>query len=311
MKADVTVIVVTYRHEDFVDETLTSIDQQDHVAHVILCDDASPDASAERMRVWAQGASVQTSTLFATENRGLTATLNAALDLVETPYYTYISGDDVMYPGRISAQREQMEARPELAFVYSDAKRIDENGARVLPNFCEHASQGQFLADDFTSLLRSNWIPAASVLIRTSHARAIGGYDTNLFFEDHDMWLRLASRAPFMRVDGTLVGFREVATSLGHKRFRDDDLGWQQAKIQIRQKHFGRDGVHDSIIASIVRPWLIYVAECGGSSKDLAPVWWRVARSDHRPLSFVYAALASVGLMGLATRVRSAVRALK
>lgn len=301
---DVTVIVVTYNHEDFVAQTLSGIAEQEHIARVILCDDASPDGSADVMRSWARGASIPTTEMFAVTNRGLTATLNNALALVDTPYYTYISGDDLMFPGRIAAQRECLEARPDLSFVYCDARRIDEYGNRLETDFLAMDLGDREPVDDFESLLRGNWIPAVSVMLRTEAVRSVGGYDEDLFFEDYDLWLRLATRGPFARVDGALVGFRELPTSLGHTRFRDDDLEWHRAKVQIRQKHFGRDGRHDRIIASIIRPWLLTIAERGGSTSELVSVWWRVALADRTLLSLGYAASATLRLIGPVTRAR-------
>lgn len=305
---DVTVIVVAYNHEDFVAETLSGIAEQEHIARVILCDDASPDGSADVMRSWARGTSIPTTEMLAVTNRGLTATLNEALAQVDTPYYTYISGDDLMFPGRIAAQRAYLEARPDLVFVYCDARRFDEYGNRLEPDFLHVDVGDREPVDDFDSLLRGNWIPAVSVMLRTDAVRSAGGYDANLFFEDYDLWLRLAASGPFARVDGALVGFRELSTSLGHTRFHDDDLEWQWAKVRIRQKHFGRDRRHDRLIASIIRPWLITIAQRGGSTKELVPIWWRVALAERTLLNFGYAVSATLRLIGPVTRLRGKTR---
>ncbi len=174
------------------------------------------------------------------ENRGLTATLNAALARVETPYYAYISGDDLMRADRFERQLPVLAADPGLAFVYSDAEVVDEGGVVVGASFVSRF-EPLGAEDTFDGLLVGNWIPAPSVLARTAAVREVGGYDETLFLEDHDLWLRLADRFTFTHVDDALVSWRELSTSLGARMFRDEDPEWALTRIRIRAKHWGRD----------------------------------------------------------------------
>jgi glycosyltransferase involved in cell wall biosynthesis len=294
-RSGVTVIVVTYRHERFVDQLLRSIQAQTTPPQrVVLCDDASPDGSAERMRAWAATTSFDTVLRLAERNKGLTATLNAALADVETPYYAYISGDDLMREDRLESQLAVLGARPDLAFVYSDARVVDDEGTLVAPSFVN-----RFLPlgarDSFDELLRGNWIPAPSVLVRTEAAREVGGYDESLFLEDHDLWLRLASRFPFSHVDDALVSWRELSTSLGSQRFHDQDTEWGLTRIRIRAKHWGRDDATDAVVTDAVRPLLIALARRGVPARTLAPYLREVARTDRRATSRAYALVSATG----------------
>lgn len=274
----VTVIVVTYRHETFVDQLLGSLSAQTvPPQRVILCDDASPDDSASRLRQWAAASPLDTVLLLNDENRGLTATLNAALAHVGTPYYAYISGDDLMRADRLERQLPVLAARPDLAFVYSDAEVVDEEGAVVGTSFVRRFEPlGD--ADTFDELLRGNWIPAPSVLARTSAVREVGGYDEALFLEDHDLWLRLASRFAFTHVDEALVSWRQVPTSLGARMFRDEDTEWALTRIRIRAKHWGRDPRTDAVVTDAVRPQLLALARRGVPARTLSPFLAQVAR---------------------------------
>ncbi len=118
----VTVIVVTYRHERFVDELLGSLSAQTiPPQRVIPCDDASPDGSAARLREWAAATPLDTVLQLNEENRGLTATLNATRAHVETPYYAHISGDDLMRADRLERQLPVLDTDPALVFASSTA----------------------------------------------------------------------------------------------------------------------------------------------------------------------------------------------
>lgn len=222
------------------------------------------------------------------ENRGLTPTLNAALEHVRTPYFAYISGDDYMFRGHLATQLTRLVNQPDLAFVYSDAIRVDSAGALLDATFIESLGRNEGRVDEFRSLLEGNWIPAASVVASTEAVRAAGGYDESLFFEDYDLWLRLASSRPFSGATKPSVAFRELTSSLGHTRFRDDDLEWQWAKVRIRGKQFGRDRATDRTIARIIFPWLVTLAAAGAAKGELAAYYSKVFRADPRPATGLY-----------------------
>jgi glycosyltransferase involved in cell wall biosynthesis len=270
----VTLIVVAYNHERFLPALLESIDAQVRPPdRVILCDDRSSDRSRSLLGEWAARTSIPVDLRFNDTNQGLTRTLNAALELVATPLYAYISGDDVLEPTRTRTQARTL-GLTDHSFVYSDASVIDEDGTEVSASFV-----ALFLGPDvrptdtFEALLtHGNWIPACSVMLRTEAVRAVGGYDEDLFFEDYDLWLRLSRRGTFTRVPSREVRFRRVGDSLGSTRFDDADDGWQWAKVRIRAKHLGVGRDVDRVVVGMLRPWLITLAARGHPRADIAPI---------------------------------------
>lgn len=303
----VTVIVVSYNHFAFLPTLLESIEAQTVRPDLtILCDDASTDGSPRLLADFAAKTPLRTHLQLNADNRGLTPTLNAALAHVRTPYFAYISGDDYMFREHLASQLARLVDEPELAFVYSDAIRVDSAGTVLDSTFFESMGRSAGDVDDFRSLLQRNWIPAASVVASTAAVRAAGGYDESLFFEDYDLWLRLASSRPFSGAAEPSVAFREVAGSLGHTRFRDDDLGWQWAKVRIRGKLLGRDPLTDRTIARMMLPVLVTLAAAGAARDDLSPYLAKVFRADPRPVTGLYLAASHVpgGLLRAAARRR-------
>ena len=168
-------IVVSYNHFAFLPQLLESIEGQGvRPGLTILCDDASTDGSARVLTDFAERTTLRTVVRLNDRNRGLTPTLNAALALVDTPYFTYISGDDYMLPGHLATQLALLAGDPDLAFVYSDAIRVDETGAELGHRFFDNHGRSKEDVDDFRSLLHRNWIPAASVVASTAAVRAVG-----------------------------------------------------------------------------------------------------------------------------------------
>jgi len=123
--------------------------------------------------------------------------------------------------GRVSAaQRGLAEARGALVgFLDDDDQLLPHhlgvllgafaNGARVAYSDVEvrHVegndrvvAQGEFAAPfDPERLFFENYVPIMAVLFEAELAREVGGFDTSLaYFEDWDLWRRLATRAPFV-----------------------------------------------------------------------------------------------------------------
>ncbi|MGA4507734.1 glycosyltransferase family 2 protein [Propionibacteriaceae bacterium G1746] len=257
---EVTVILVTYNHAPFVAETLDSIHVQTLQPHrVLVMDDASSDGCADQVRAWRIAHSPDLELIAHVQNRGLCRTLNEALNTVQTPLYAYISGDDVMAPRRLEKQVQAwVRDGSQAAVVYSNATRIDEFGAELTPDYrTMHAWPEQLSGHLHTELLRRDWLPAASLLMNTAFVREVGGYDERWFFEDYDLLLRLAAGHRFVAVDEPLVSFRELSTSLGSTRFRDEDPDFLAARVGIWTKQFGVSSEGDAYLRHALPPLAI------------------------------------------------------
>lgn len=250
MSSDVTVIVVGYNHAQYIETCLDSIAAQtEPPARVLVMDDASPDQTAEVAREWASRTCYPIEIRRNSRNQGLCATLNEALHGVSTDFYAYISADDHVEADRLRLQANTLRDAPgSVAGVYSDAFIEDEHGARQETLASEHFSWPVPLprpVDMYAAVLRQNWIPAPSVLLRTETVRAVGGYDPQLYFEDLDLWLRLLSAEQELRcIPEPLVTFRVLASSLGHTTFEENNLRFLAAMRRILHKQLssGRAG---------------------------------------------------------------------
>lgn len=226
MRADVTVLVVAYAHERYVNACLDSIRNQTILpARVIIADDCSSDATATTISAYLdKHPEFSQIAEFApnSQNIGLNPTLNKNLNKVTTTYFTYIAADDVMLPNRIEEHVKMMDASPEAVLAYSDAIVIDEYGKVI-----HETSSIEFPWPDdaesrtrpFAELLTRNWMPAASLFLRTAQLREAGGYREDLFYEDFELLVRLSRDHSFAWTPDPLVGVRRLSTSLGSTGF--------------------------------------------------------------------------------------------
>ena len=232
----VTVVALCYNHERFLEECLESIAAQSQPpTQLIITDDASTDSSAALIERWIARTELPVTFIHHEKNRGLCATLNEALAISTGNYISLISTDDVMEPDKLSVQASAMHAMPATtAVLYSDVIVIDETGDLRPQTYGEttwwfdRPPQGHV----FNELLRLNFIPAVSALIRRSALEAVGGYDETLVFEDWDMWLRLADRFEIRYSDYLSARHRILETSLYHSR----RLAMAESKIRLLQK---------------------------------------------------------------------------
>ena len=212
------VVAICYNHERFVVECLDSIRAQTfRDFEFIVVDDASTDGSVERIRQWLRDTGMPCRLVVHDRNRGLCATLNEVLSLVNGKYLAKVATDDTWYPDKLERQLAAMESLPDgVAVLYGDARIVDEGGRIRKESFLEAHGQskppprGRILE----SLIVRNFIPSMTTLLKTQALRDVGGYDERLVYEDWDMWLRVAMKYEFEFMDQVVANYREVGNSM-------------------------------------------------------------------------------------------------
>ena len=186
MSPNVSVLMSIYNNEATVDESISSIVNQTFADwEMILWDDASTDRSAEKLKAWVQRDS-RIRFFSNTDNLGLAASLNLALQKARGAYIARMDGDDVSLPGRFEKQVAFLDSHPEYAILGSACMLFDEAGdwgtrtARTAPQKKDFLWGSQFIHP--TTMMRRNALAA------------VGGYrvcpDTRRT-EDYDLFMRM------------------------------------------------------------------------------------------------------------------------
>lgn len=214
----VTVVVACYNHAPYVRQALESVAAQDYPGiQLIVTDDASSDDTVDVVRRVTKDLDLPYRAIFHAHNAGVCRTYNEALAMVETPFVSFLGGDDWMAPNRFSIQVPAMLAYPDdTAVVSGDVWWEYPHGADHGPS---PVTPGRYASKDgiYLSLIRGeHWVAAPSALCRTAALRAVGGYDPGLAYEDRDMWLRLAQAGYAFAFLG--------GTPLAHHRRHGDNL---------------------------------------------------------------------------------------
>lgn len=164
----VTAGVMAYRRRPFIRQCLDSV-LADPDCRLGVCDNASPDGTAEEIRAWA-------SELSPADRERVTLAL---------------AGDDWQLPGRLPQQVAALEDTGAV-LAYGDCLRADRAGHLESRTFSGTHPQwaARIAAPDplLRMLEHADWIPAPTVLLRMEALRAVGGYDTAQPQEDLDTY---------------------------------------------------------------------------------------------------------------------------
>jgi len=215
----VTAIIITYNHENFIDEAIESMIRQDYPnLEVIVVDDGSVDATRQKaLRYEKHKVKVHTK-----QNGGPSSALNLGCRLARGDILMFQSGDDVSLTGRIRAQVEHLR-RAEADIVWAAPKLIDDAGdslrRSLLPFFFKErdVSTPEAIFDEL--FYRDNFICAPAIGLTRSAWLRIGSFHEGLFqLQDYDYWLRAAAlRLKFSTDTEPCVAYRLHGSNLSHR----------------------------------------------------------------------------------------------
>lgn len=219
IKPWVSVICISYNHEDYVQEALRSVVEQIYPnVELIVIDNGSTDHSAERI---AQFAAHNSAVRFIRNpvNLGLNRAFNQGLAIAGGRYIIDLSADDVLLPNRISRQADQFELLSgPYAVVFSNAAYIDKQGNKTAIHYpVDAAGRARTKipsGDVFRAVLESYFICTPTMMMRRDVLNELGGYDETLSYEDFDFWVRSSRLYYYAYVDEVLTFKRTLPNSL-------------------------------------------------------------------------------------------------
>lgn len=219
IKPWVTVICVSYNHEDYVETAIQSVVEQTYPnVELIVIDNGSTDRSAERIdRFSRQNPAIRF--IKNSANLGLNRAFNQGLAVAGGRYVIDLSADDVLLPNRIARQADLFERLPgPYAVVFSNAAYIDAQGGQTAIHYPVDAN-GHALGkvpsgDVFRPVLESYFICTPTMMMRRDVLNELGGYDETLSYEDFDFWVRSSRLYHYAYLDEILTLKRQLPGSL-------------------------------------------------------------------------------------------------
>lgn len=186
MQPKLSVIIASYNHQDYIAETLRSLEEQTYQDfEIIIIDDGSTDRTVEVAKSAQSRAQIYTQ-----ENQGVVAARNRGVSLAKGRYICFVDSDDVVLPERFAKQVVLLEGEPELGLVFADALIIDSQGKEigkfgdvypVVPGVV-----AQMLAMHYC------FTPMITVMVRADVLRKTGPFEKPGPISDYMKWIEVA-----------------------------------------------------------------------------------------------------------------------
>jgi len=180
------VIIASYNHQDYIAETLRSIEEQTFGDfEIIIVDDGSSDKTVEVAKSAQSRAQIYTQ-----QNQGVVAARNRGVDLAKGKYICFVDSDDVVLPERFAKQVALLDGDAELGLAFADALIIDSQGAKI----------GKFgdvypvVPGDVAQTLAMHYCftPMITVMVRADVLRKTGPFEKPGPISDYMKWIEVA-----------------------------------------------------------------------------------------------------------------------
>ncbi len=153
---------------------------------------------------------------------------NKGLQMARGKYIGFLDSDDLWIENKLESQLAMFENNPALKWVYCKVAGFDHVTGNVKES---NSGEVYYEGDVCHQLIRHNFIPSASPLIRKTVFNVVGEFNENpiLFArEDWELWLRIAAIYP--------IGF--VSEVLAKYRIHSDAIS-MNSKYMLK-KYYGR-----------------------------------------------------------------------
>lgn len=203
----VSIVIIAYNEERFIKDAIESaLNQTYENIEVILVDDGSKDNTLAIAKQFESRIKV-----ISQKNSGnCSFPRNAGLAIATGEYVSFLDGDDILLPNKISAQVAVLERYPEAALVVSNYCNFKEaveqsdhfsNCPKLSAEFARGGSDVILLAAGVSAdiMLEENFTIASSPLFRVDRVRMLGGFSAELYAcEDYHLNYRLGMMFPMV-----------------------------------------------------------------------------------------------------------------
>ena len=232
-KRTVSVVIPTYQRAQLLQESIDSVLAQTYRDfEVIVVDDGSTDGTRDVVAGYRERV-----TYIYQENRGPASARNNGIRAARGKLIAFQDSDDLWLPEKLAQQVPLFEQDPEIGLVYCDMSYFRSNGPCDRPSsFKSHSPplSGEVFREMF---VEGTPMHTPTSVVRRRCLDEVGLFPEGLqFFEDQDLWYRIARKFRIDYVDAPLVQCRIHDT-------------YSKKKVHISQRAFRKRMLEAS-------PWL-------------------------------------------------------
>jgi glycosyltransferase involved in cell wall biosynthesis len=183
----------------YLDASVTSIVRQTwHDFEFVILDDASTDGSRRALRKWRQR-DPRIRLIESDRPLGLVGSSAAVVQAARAPICARMDADDIAVPDRLERQIRVLLQRPEVPLVGTLWEGIDDEGRVVRPRDRGRLRRVSVFAP----------FPHGSIMFRRTAFDRAGGYrPACTYWEDFDLYARMAALGPILVLPDVLYRYR-------------------------------------------------------------------------------------------------------
>lgn len=203
----VSIVIPCYNHEEFVQESIQSVIDQTYTnIELIIIDDGSKDSSVQKIEQMVAACKQRFSRFEFRHrpNKGLSATLNEALEWCEGKYFSPLASDDVLLNDKTRLQVEFLESNSQAVALSAGVELIDEVGESL-----SEKVKPSVKYDHKSLMMHKFYLPAASQMIRTKAVKEVEGYNPSIKLEDWYMWIKLSRLGEIYYIGQVMALYRQ------------------------------------------------------------------------------------------------------
>jgi len=192
----VSIITPSFNQARFLEQTIVSVLDQDYPSvEYLVVDGNSSDGSQAIIKNYAQKIHWWVSE----KDCGQADAINKGLCRARGEIVAWLNSDDYYLPGAISKAVNTLIQRPETAFVYGDVLAVNAAGTEL--------NHLRYRPMSLVDLMEFNILGQSSVFIRKEILEQTGWLDPSFhYLLDHQLWVRLALKAPIVYLPELLSG---------------------------------------------------------------------------------------------------------
>ncbi|MCF8260827.1 MAG: glycosyltransferase [Melioribacteraceae bacterium] len=205
----ISIITPSFNHSDFIEDTITSVINQDYeyIEHIVV-DGGSTDSTIEILKKYDELKWISE------KDNGQASAINKGFRMATGEIVSWLNSDDYLAPNSITKVAKVFAEKPEIDFVYGDIIYVNKGKSTIEEIIGEKIN--------YDKLLRNpDIVRQPSTFWRKSVLDKIGYIDENLeLVMDYDFFLKLFKNFSFEYIPVTLSYYREYSDTKTSKQNR-------------------------------------------------------------------------------------------
>ena len=247
----VTVLMPVFNRDDFVDDAIRSVIEQDFADfELLIVDDGSNDRTPEILQSWTRR-DPRIVVITSATNVGIPSALNLGLQHARGTYVARHDGDDLMMPRRLAEQAAVLDRDRGVVLVSCAYEIMDAAGNYIGTWRGDEPHEAVTYFLNFYNIVGGH----GQVMFRRAEVLDEGGYSTEVpSSEDYDLWVRLLRRGRIHTLPFVGMKKREHGANATQQFAPIKHANWTAIMRRSLERYLQRD-IRDDEIDALITLW--------------------------------------------------------